>query len=752
VNEHPLAHWSDGETAHVAHGGVKVAPHAIGLDTLRVDPIDWITDPRDLWCCESQRFDTVLLTPDWISVRTPRRLLTEALRITRVGGKLVVAAPPRDLTALLAGVDVVHDDSTVLVVRKRAGHSWFVEADARLAPAASVLIVSEVHDPEEAEVQRLRATIIAAQSSLGSTPHEILVLLRFRPSPDALAELHELAAQIPECRIDEDLAPHRVGARLERLRRSARGDQIIVLASGALPCEDALHTLSTRASGSTLAVPRYFDHDGGEVRPHLAPGTCVLVPRALWPHGHLADSPYQSHDLWIAWQAEHPPETIESSTVITDGWGGRPLCGSGPGQLTFDGQLLERRVPVAGAPASRRTLVVALRTMGDCILATASIGALRNHAPPGEIVVATEEPYGWIFRNHPAVDEVVLVPPIQGDDVFWQEQEIIATLIERSTFDELLVLSDRLDNVPYFRSGMTFAAFYATQAGVPETAERGFELALTPEDHDRAGDMLRAHGIDGDYVVTHTRAGWPERTPTPELFEAVRATVVNRHGLPLVVIGGPGEALAGDGIVNLAGTVPAEVSAAIIASARLFVGPDSGSMHMASAYDVPTLGLYGGTSLRLVPPQATRSVAVQSTTSCPRPCGLTPCAVSTCGMSGIDEAKVASIVNALLARREVIGEWFGSAPARIVHGPEGAVVVQTEAPLLSPPTAPPTVYRREITARDGRAPEIKLAWRRNLERAAELQRGLLARRGGKVSLRSLAPNRQKPSLAGQTPR
>jgi ADP-heptose:LPS heptosyltransferase len=72
-------------------------------------------------------------------------------------------------------------------------------------------------------------------------------------------------------------------------------------------------------------------------------------------------------------------------------------------------------------------------------------------------------------------------------------------------------------------------------------------------------------------------------------------------GARVAVFGGPGERaaaaplLAGLGAraIDLVGTVDLATAAAAIARVDLFVGNDSGLMHVAAAAGVPTLGLFG---------------------------------------------------------------------------------------------------------------------------------------------------------------
>lgn len=131
-------------------------------------------------------------------------------------------------------------------------------------------------------------------------------------------------------------------------------------------------------------------------------------------------------------------------------------------------------------------------------------------------------------------------------------------------------------------------------------------LALSPPPAPRlwlsepAKTRARALTGDGPLLVLGATANWPGKVwPAARFAElATRLMSGPLAGARLVVVGGPGErAMAGPllqaGAVDLVGTEDLGVVAAAIARAALYVGNDSGLMHVAAASGVPTLGLFG---------------------------------------------------------------------------------------------------------------------------------------------------------------
>ncbi len=94
-------------------------------------------------------------------------------------------------------------------------------------------------------------------------------------------------------------------------------------------------------------------------------------------------------------------------------------------------------------------------------------------------------------------------------------------------------------------------------------------------------------------------------------------------------------------IMDLAGKLGLKPLCSLLRKASLFVGIDSGVMHMASSLEVPTVGLFGPTDPFYVGPQNEKSIVVRSQMDC-LPCYLKPCDHLDC-MQGLS---VDSVLNA----------------------------------------------------------------------------------------------------------
>jgi heptosyltransferase I len=106
----------------------------------------------------------------------------------------------------------------------------------------------------------------------------------------------------------------------------------------------------------------------------------------------------------------------------------------------------------------------------------------------------------------------------------------------------------------------------------------------------------------GRYALLNTGAAWPnKRWPASRLAELARE-LYQRHGLPSVVLWGPGEGALADDVVQAAAgaavrapeTTIADI-AALASVAAVMVSGDTGPTHIASAVGTPIVGIYGPT-------------------------------------------------------------------------------------------------------------------------------------------------------------
>jgi ADP-heptose:LPS heptosyltransferase len=145
------------------------------------------------------------------------------------------------------------------------------------------------------------------------------------------------------------------------------------------------------------------------------------------------------------------------------------------------------------------------------------------------------------------------------------------------------------------------------------------------------------------YVVVAMGTSWPSKNWPPA--EAARFCERILSGTPFsIVLVGNGRTAAANGgsgidrdpvdlagggrLVDLRGQTTLPQLAALLAHARLAVGPDTGTGHVAAAVGAPYLGLFGPTDPRRVAPWGSEALAITSPAPCTgcrrRTCATTP--------------------------------------------------------------------------------------------------------------------------------
>lgn len=287
----------------------------------------------------------------------------------------------------------------------------------------------------------------------------------------------------------------------------------------------------------------------------------------------------------------------------------------------------------------KRILVIRLSAIGDIVMASALIPALRQRWPDAHIAWLTEPAGAELLRDNPRLDEVILWPRGEWSRL-WRTRryrELLAQVrrfvsgLRARRFD--LVLDTQgllksglwawLSGAPR-RIGMGSregSALLMTEVLTPPALDEriGSEYLFLARRLDAAGDgfpmdlvlgagcraearaLLEAEDISGGYAVlapftTRAQKHWLE-SRWSALARRIRADL----GLEAVLLGGPddhaaaGRIAAGGGIHNLAGRARLAVSAALVSGARLLVGVDTGLTHMGIALNVPTVTLFGST-------------------------------------------------------------------------------------------------------------------------------------------------------------
>jgi predicted lipopolysaccharide heptosyltransferase III len=301
-----------------------------------------------------------------------------------------------------------------------------------------------------------------------------------------------------------------------------------------------------------------------------------------------------------------------------------------------------------------KILLLQLKRIGDLILTTPAVAALRETFPEGQIT---------LVASHECAD---LLPAIANVDRFLTAQRNlrdVATFISiaRGAFDYcidftrndrsafLSFLSGARRRVVSYRvreQARTRARAYTDFVGVrmrdmhtvdyhlalleplgAHNASAAPHLDLPGPAFERAEALRRERGLSGAYVILHPGSARREKLWEPTRWAEVIDHVVRNNGIKVVLTSGssPEEqahiaAIKNDTqqrIVDLSGKTDLLTLAALISGARLLVTVDSAPMHLASATGTPQVILFGPTNPFHWRPRGTPTVILQGKSGSP---------------------------------------------------------------------------------------------------------------------------------------
>ncbi len=134
-----------------------------------------------------------------------------------------------------------------------------------------------------------------------------------------------------------------------------------------------------------------------------------------------------------------------------------------------------------------------------------------------------------------------------------------------------------------------------------------FYLGVPLSDIPRARLFAESPPSQRPYAVLHPMASTPDKTWPSSNFVAVAEHLDKRLSLEPVFIAGPGESLDAFSSYRCLAGAPLEEIKSLLAGASLFIGNDSGPAHMAAAFGLPVVVLFGSSDPEIWSPWRTES-------------------------------------------------------------------------------------------------------------------------------------------------
>lgn len=345
----------------------------------------------------------------------------------------------------------------------------------------------------------------------------------------------------------------------------------------------------------------------------------------------------------------------------------------------------------------QRILVVKLDHLGDVLLATPVFSNLRQAYPNAELHALTGAWSRVVLENHPDVDRVIeynsplfcrsgkptrlwrtvqlyrqlrcqkydLLVELRGD---WRIACFALLRISPKRIARAaLQIANKLGIAQFSgRHEATRNLDLLKQAGIPRPIQTP-TFGLTAEGKAWALNFRKAQGINAEQPLVAIHPGSPIALKrwVPKRYAELADWLIARKRAQILFVGVKDEIpiiteiqaqMQGEAI-NIGGQTTLPQLASILHMCHVFIGNDSGPMHLAAAVGIPTIGLYGPGAPERFGPVGAQCKTIRRKPECP-PCLGTTCRFGTEGC--MPEIQVADVIQTLLK-----ANWLKNSPDSI---------------------------------------------------------------------------------------
>jgi heptosyltransferase-1 len=290
-----------------------------------------------------------------------------------------------------------------------------------------------------------------------------------------------------------------------------------------------------------------------------------------------------------------------------------------------------------------RILIVKLGSIGDIVHTLPALAAMRRALPRAQLSWVVEKRSAEILRDNPLLKSLIEVDtkalrrwPSSGETLQAPRQQL--RRLRASSFDFALDFQGLLKSATIARLSGASRIYGFARAALREPASRlllsksirvpsrvnivvknltlaagalGISVPTNPEEFEFPIAITRKHEIEaevaadwtgGRYAILNPGGGFPTKLWGAERFGQLADRLWTEFGLHSIVTHGPGEQELAEKVVAASRSGKARSSDislkgfyALARASSLFVGGDTGPMHLAVAARAPVVGLFGPT-------------------------------------------------------------------------------------------------------------------------------------------------------------
>ena len=331
----------------------------------------------------------------------------------------------------------------------------------------------------------------------------------------------------------------------------------------------------------------------------------------------------------------------------------------------------------------RKIVVRAPNWIGDAVMCTPTLLDLRKAYTNAHITLLGRPAIVELLRDHPGIDQVLLYEH-EGAHIGLLGKVRLIKQLRRAKFDLAILLQNAFEaaflafcaGIPNrWGYGTDGRSFLLTRAVPVVTTKRGahqvqyyqsliqvlvgqvnphpLQLVISPEDElnvdERFPELMTTNGdyligLNPGSVYGSSKRWLPDRFAelADRVIKQIRREIGPHPSVKCVVVGGAGEESLAQSIALLMKSKPIVVSGkttlrelmGIIKRCSLFVTNDTGPMHIAAAFNVPMVAIFGSTDPHHTAPYGWEDTVVHHAVTC-APCFLRSCPIDHRCMSQV---------------------------------------------------------------------------------------------------------------------
>ncbi|MFA5146139.1 MAG: lipopolysaccharide heptosyltransferase II [Candidatus Omnitrophota bacterium] len=291
-------------------------------------------------------------------------------------------------------------------------------------------------------------------------------------------------------------------------------------------------------------------------------------------------------------------------------------------------------------PSYNKILIIRLDRIGDVVLSTPAMRAIREAYPASHIACMVRPHAADIVMGSPYIDEVLIYDK-DGAHKGLRGTLSFAGALRRSRFDAAVILHPTgRTHIIAFLAGIPERIGYDKKWGflltkrLPHLKQLGMKheseytldivrhmgiepkdlslyMPLSPESEKKIDSIFAGNGIrrEDTVIVLNPGASCPSKRWPCKNFAQLGEVLCDRFRAKIVVAGGKGDVETGKGVagsmkagvLDLSGKTTVADLASIFRRSKLLISNDSGPVHIACAVGTPVVAIFGRNDRGLSP-------------------------------------------------------------------------------------------------------------------------------------------------------